>query len=113
MFSQPCYDRGRAQICSTALTRELSTFAKRSRGNLLVLNRAFFVNNVIYMAFLLNSQAQGVSSKNEKSTQTPWRGAKCSCIGCIGLRPSLTCELNYIGKTRQNLITRINGRKFE
>ena len=38
------------------------------------------------MAFLLNSQAQGVSGKNEQSTQTPWRGrqrrgAQCSCIG--------------------------------
>jgi len=38
------------------------------------------------MAFLLNSQAQGVSGKNEQSTQTPWRGAQCSCIG---LRPAL------------------------
>ena len=27
------------------------------------------------MAFLLNSQAQGVSGKNERSIQTPWRGA--------------------------------------
>jgi len=27
------------------------------------------------MAFLLNSQVQGVSGKNEQSTQTPWRGA--------------------------------------
>jgi len=27
------------------------------------------------MAFLLNSHAQGVSGKNEKSIQTPWRGA--------------------------------------
>ena len=26
------------------------------------------------MAFLLDSQAQGVSGKNEQSTQTPWRG---------------------------------------
>jgi len=33
------------------------------------------------MAFLLNSQAQGSSGKNELSTQTPWRGAQCSCIG--------------------------------
>jgi len=41
------------------------------------------------MAFLLNSQSQGVSSKNEQSSQTPWRGAQCSCIGCIGLRPAL------------------------
>ena len=38
------------------------------------------------MAFLLNSQAQGVSGKNEQSTQTPWRGAQCSCIG---LRPAM------------------------
>jgi len=30
---------------------------------LLVLTRAFFVNNEIYMAFVLNSQAQGVSGK--------------------------------------------------
>jgi len=59
------------------------------RGNLLVLTRAFFVDNEIHTAFLLNSQAQGVSGKNEKSTQTPWRGAQCSCIGCIGLRPAL------------------------
>jgi len=28
--------------------------------------RAFFVNNEIYMAFLLNSQAQGVSGKINK-----------------------------------------------
>jgi len=41
----------------------------------LVLTRAFFVNNEIYMAFLLNSQAQGVSGKNEQSTLTPRRGA--------------------------------------
>jgi len=27
------------------------------------------------MAFLLNSQAQGASGKNEQSTQTPCRGA--------------------------------------
>jgi len=38
------------------------------------------------MRFLLNSQAQGVSGKNEQSTQTPWRGAQCSCIG---LTPAL------------------------
>jgi len=27
------------------------------------------------MAFLLNYQVQGVSGKNEQSTQTPWHGA--------------------------------------
>jgi len=32
---------------------------------LLILTKAFFVNNEIYMAFLLNSEAQGVSGKNE------------------------------------------------
>ena len=42
-----------------------------NRGNSLVLTRAFFVNNEIYMEFLLNSQAQGLSGKNEQSTQTP------------------------------------------
>jgi len=54
---------------------------------LLVLTKAFFVNNEIITAFLLNPQAQGVSGKDEQSTQTPWRGAQCSCIG---LRPALT-----------------------
>jgi len=39
---------------------------QRSRRNVLVLTRAFFVNNEIYMAFLLNSQAQGVSGKMNK-----------------------------------------------
>jgi len=53
-----------------------------NRGSSLVLTRVFFVNNEIYMAFLLNSQALGVSGKNE---QSPWRGAQCSCIG---LRPA-------------------------
>ena len=42
---------------------------------MLVLTGAFFDNNEIHMAFLLNRQAQGVSGKNEESTQTPWRGA--------------------------------------
>ena len=46
-----------------------------NRGNSLVLTRVFFVNNEIYMAFLLNFQAQGVFGKNEQSTQTPWPGA--------------------------------------
>jgi len=48
------------------------------------------------MAFLLNSQAQGVSGKNEQSTQTPWRGAQCSCIGCIGLRPALCACMKFM-----------------
>jgi len=41
---------------------------------LLVLTIALFVNNEIYMAFLLNSQAQGVSGKSKLSTQTPLWG---------------------------------------
>jgi len=36
-----------------------------------------------------NSRAQGVSGKNEQLAQTEWRGAQCSCIGCIGLSPAL------------------------
>jgi len=39
----------------------------------LVLTGAFF--DEVYMAFLLNSKAQGVSGRNEQSTQTPWRAA--------------------------------------
>jgi len=51
------------------------------------------------MAFLLNSQAKGVSGKNEQSAQTPWRGApearvQCSFIGCIGLRPALAAVID-------------------
>jgi len=55
--------------------------------------RAFFADNEIYVSFLLNSQAQGVTGKNEQSTQTPRRGGQCSCIGCIGLRPALITEV--------------------
>jgi len=44
------------------------------KGNLLVLTRAFFVNNVIHMAFLQNSRTQTVFGKNEQSTQTPCPG---------------------------------------
>jgi len=67
---------------------------QRSRRNVLVLTRAFFVNNEIYMAFLLNSQAQGVSGKMNKLPKhhgagPQRRGTQCSCIGCIGLRPAL------------------------
>jgi len=53
--------------------------------------RVFFVSNEIYVAFLLNSQSQGVSGKNEQSTQTVWRGApgvRAQC-SCIGLRPAM------------------------
>jgi len=39
--------------------------------------RAFLVNE-IYMAFLLNFQAQGVSGKNQLSTQTPWPRANAA-----------------------------------
>jgi len=34
---------------------------------------------------LYNSHAQGVSGKNKKRAQPPWRGAQCSRIGCVGL----------------------------
>jgi len=30
---------------------------------------------------------QRLSGKNKQPTQTPQRGAQCSYIGCIGLRP--------------------------
>jgi len=46
------------------------------------------------MAFLLNSQAKGVSRKRNNLPKhhgagPQRRGAQCSCIGCIGLRPAL------------------------
>ena len=49
------------------------------------------------MAFLLNSQAQGASGKNVQSTQTPSRGAQCSCIG---LRPALHMDAHIIHDLR-------------
>jgi len=64
------------------------------------------------MAFLLSSQAQGVSGKNEQSTQTPWRGAQCSCIDCIGLRPVLlmrTLQLTELFNALQSLKTRLKS----
>jgi len=50
------------------------------------------------MAFLLNSQAQGVSGKmnnlHKLHARGPQRrGAQCSCIDCIGLRPALASIL--------------------
>jgi len=56
----------------------------------------------IYIAFLLNSQAQGVSGKNEQCSRTPWRGAQCSCIGCIGLRPALLGSSHAAKKQRNS-----------
>jgi len=37
------------------------------------------------MAFLLNSQGQGLSGKNEQSTQTPWRGGAPEARGPMQL----------------------------
>ena len=53
------------------------------------------------MAFLLNSQVQGVSGKNVQSTQTPWRGAP-EARGPMQLRQlhqlkaSPTCESHFL-----------------
>ena len=45
------------------------------RGNSqLVQTRSLLANNEIHKPFLLNSRVQGVSGKNERSSQTPWRG---------------------------------------
>jgi len=51
------------------------------------------------MAFLLNFQAQGVFGENEQSTQTPWRGAQCSCIG---IRPALPKK--YFSANQRNCL---------
>jgi len=71
-----------------------------------VKTRQLFADNEIYKPFLLNSRAQGVSEKNEQSSQTPWRGTQCSCIGCIGWRPALhhnICQ-HYEIKTTDNIL---------
>ena len=64
------------------------------RGNLsFIQTRWLFANNEIYKP-LYNYRAQRVSGKNKEPAQTPWRGAQCSRIGCIGLRPALTRGLS-------------------
>jgi len=55
------------------------------------------------MAFLLNSQAQGVSGKmnslrKHHGAGSQRRGAQCSCVGCIGLRPALVSASVSISK---------------
>ena len=53
------------------------------------------------MAFLLNSQTQGVSGKmnnlpKHHDAGPQRRGAQCSRIGCIGLRPALHIYMGVI-----------------
>jgi len=57
------------------------------------------------MTFLLNSQAQGVSDKNEQSSQPPWRGAP-EARGSMQLH-----RLHWLkaGPARNNIKTRCNS----
>ena len=94
VFSQPCYDCGRAQICNTALTRELSTFAnvreeiswfwrERSLLPMKFICRFYWIlKRKVYLAKMNNLPKDHGAGPQR-------RGAQCSCIGCIGLRPAL------------------------
>jgi len=44
---------------------------------------------MIFVSRFYNSRVQGVSGKNKQPAQTAWRGAQCSYIGCISLKPAL------------------------
>jgi len=94
MSSQPCYDRGRAQIYSKALTGELSIFAnvwdeirwfwrKRSLLTMKFVWRFYWVlKPKVYLAKMSNPPKHHGAGPQR-------RGAQCSCIGCIVLRPAL------------------------
>jgi len=91
VFSQQCYDSGRAQICSAALTRELSTFANvreeicqfwRERSLLttkFIWRFYWFLKRKVYLAKMNNLPTHHGAGPQR-------RGAQCSCIG---LRPAL------------------------
>jgi len=94
VFSQPCYDSGRAKMYSAALTRELSTFAnvreeicwfwrERSVLTMKFIWRFYWIlKRKVYLANMNNlPKHHGAGAQR--------RGAQCTCIGCIGLRPAL------------------------
>jgi len=100
VFSQPCYDRGRARICSTALTRELTTFANVGEEicsfwrdcSLLTVKFVWpfywILKRKVYLATWMiypNTMARG--------PQRCW--AQCSCIG---LRPALVDQVKKFGR---------------
>jgi len=94
VFSQPCYDRGRAKICSAALTRELSTFANvREEICQFWRERSLLTKEFIWRFYWLLKRKVYLAKMNNlpkhHSAGPQRRGAQCSCIGCIGLRPAL------------------------
>jgi len=94
VFSQPCYDRGRTKICSTAPTRELSTFANvreeicyfwrvRSLLTMKFMWRFYWIlERKVYLTKMNNLPKHHGAGPQETRAQ-------CSSIGCIGLRPAL------------------------
>jgi len=87
--------RGRAQIYTAALTRELSTFAnvrdeicsfwrERSLLTMKFIWRFYWIiKRKVYLAKMNNLPKHHGAGPQR-------RGAQCSCIGCIGLRPALS-----------------------
>jgi len=100
VFNQLCYDHGRAKICSTALTRELSTFAnvreeicmfwrERSLLTMKFIWRFYWIlKRKVYLAKTNNLPKHGAGPQSHGAGPQR-RGAQCGCIGCIGLRPAL------------------------
>ena len=101
VFSQPYYDRGRAQIYSAALTRELSTFPiVRDEICLFWLECSLLTKKFIWRFYWIIKRMVYLAKVNNlpkhhgAGPQRRW--AQCSCIGCIGLRPAL---LSWLSRT--------------
>ena len=93
-FSQPCYDRGRAQIYRAALTRELSTFANvRDESCSFWRERSLLTMKFIWRFYrILKGEvypAKMNSLPKHHGAGPQRRGAQFSCISCLGLRSAL------------------------
>ena len=102
MFSQPCYDSGRAQIYSKTLTRELSTFANvREEIRWFWRERSLLTMQFIWRFYWILKRKVCLAKMNNlpkhHGAGSQRRGAHCSCIGCIGLRPALCRSRGYRG----------------
>jgi len=98
VFSQPCYDRGRAQICSTALTREWSTFANFRKEICWFWRERFLltVKCIWHFYWILKRKvylAKWIICPNTMARGPRRCGAQCSCIG---LRSALVPTTNSI-----------------
>ena len=86
VFSQPCYNRGTAQIYSKALTRELSTFANvRVEIRWFWRERSLLTMKFVWGFYWILKRKVYLTKKNSlpkhHGAEPQRRGAQCSCIG--------------------------------